>query len=186
MSRSAAKFLPRMIVAAFTLASLAATAANIDVAQSQITATFRQMNVPVEGRFNAFNGSIDFNPQKPNAGRARIEVDTASFDVGAEEYNDELHKKEWFDTSTYAKANFISSSVTLTGKNRFEAQGKFTLKGKTQDIKAPFTYRRDAGFFIYEGEFPISRKAYTIGSASWDSTVDDKVVVKFRIASPAK
>ena len=168
------------------LAALAATAANIDAAKSQISATFRQMNVPVEGRFNAFSGSIDFNPQKPSSGRARVEVDTASFDVGAEEYNDELHKKEWFDTATYAKASFISTNVTTTAKDRFEVKGRFTLKGKTEQIKVPFSWRRESGFFIYEGELPISRKAYSIGSADWDSTVDDKVVVKFRLVSPAK
>lgn len=168
------------------LVALAATAANIDAAKSQISATFRQMNVPVEGRFNTFSGSIDFNPQKPSSGRARIDVDTASFDVGAEEYNDELHKKEWFDTATYAKASFVSSSVVAAGKDRYEAKGKFTLKGKTEEIKVSFSLRREAGIFIYEGELPISRKAYSIGSADWDSTVDDKVIVKFRLVSPVK
>lgn len=179
-----AKYASRVFAAGFALALAAAAAANgIDSANSQVTANFRQMNVPVEGRFNAFSGSIDFDANKPAAARARIEVDTASFDVGAPEYNDELRKPEWFDTAAHPKAVFVSSSVTAAGPNRFEVVGKLTLKGKTQEFKIPVTRRSDAGRQIYEGELPISRQAFAIGGADWADTVDDKVVVKFRIAT---
>lgn len=179
-----AKCASRVFAAGFAVALAAAAAAGgIDSANSQVTANFRQMNVPVEGRFNAFSGSIDFDANKPAAARARIEVDTASFDVGAPEYNDELRKPEWFDTAAHPKAVFVSSAVTAAGPNRFEVVGKLTLKGKTHEFKIPVTRRSDAGRQIYEGELPISRKAFAIGGADWADTVDDKVVVKFRIAT---
>jgi polyisoprenoid-binding protein YceI len=139
------------------------------------------MNVPVEGGFKIVRGTIDFDPKNLKAARARIEIDTASFDLGAPEYEAELHGKEWFDTQAHPKASFVSSSVSAVGPNRFEAKGKFTLKGKTQEIKVPFTVRSDGGARVFEGELPISRKAFEIGSAEWDGTLEDKVVVKFRV-----
>ncbi|WP_372521732.1 YceI family protein [Sulfuricaulis sp.] len=170
------------LLAAATLTAVA-VASGIDATKSEIAATFRQMNVPVEGRFKIFHGVVNFDPVNLTAARARIEIDTASFDLGAPEYEEELRGKEWFDTSAYPKASFISSGVVAVGPNRFEAKGKFTLKGKTQEIKVPFTRRSDGGVQVYEGELPISRKAYAIGSAEWDDTLEDKVIVKFRITA---
>jgi len=186
MKATVPQLLSRLCATALVAVTLAATAANVDTIKSQVTATFRQMNVPVEGRFNVLSGTIDFNPKKPTVGHARIEIDTASFDVGAPEYNDELRKPEWFETSTYPRAIFISSSVVAAGQNRFEAKGKLTLKNKTQEMKVPFTQRIEGGVSVYEGELPISRKTYSIGSAEWDGTLEDKVIVKFRIVTSTK
>jgi polyisoprenoid-binding protein YceI len=171
-----------VVLAAATLASVAATS-GVDATRSRITVTFRQMNVPVEGGFKVFRGNIDFDPGNLKAARARIEIDTVSFDLGAPEYEEELHGKEWFDTPTYPKASFVSSRVISVGENRFVAKGKFTLKGKTQDIKVPFTMRSENGARVFEGELPVSRNAYAIGGAEWNDTLDDEVIVKFRITT---
>lgn len=188
MKFSVAKAASRLSAATLVAVTLAVVAAaiSVDVRKSQITATFRQMNVPVEGRFMIFRGSIDFDPKNAAAGKARIEVDTASFDVGAAEYNEQLHGQEWFDTPTYPKASFVSSHVAPAGPNRFEVRGRFTLKDKTQKIKVAFTQRFEGGVQVYEGEFPLSRKMYSIGSADWDETLEDKVIVKFKITTAAK
>ena len=185
MNAAVARYLSRLSVVVLVAAMLAtvAEASDIDATSSQVTATFRQMNVPVEGRFKNFRGTIDFDPRKLTAARARLEIDTASFDLGAPEYEDELRGKEWFDTSAFPKASFISTGVTALGENRFEAKGKFTLKGKTQEIKVPFTVRSDGGARVFEGELSLYRKMYAIGSAEWDGTLEDKVVVKFRVTT---
>jgi polyisoprenoid-binding protein YceI len=175
--------LSAVVLAAAMLAAAAAEASEIDVTKSQVTAIFRQMNVPVEGRFKVFRGSIDFDPKKLTAARARLEIDTASFDLEAPEYEDELRGKEWFDTPAFPKASFVSSGVIALGPDRFEARGRFTLKGKTQEIKVPFTMRSDGGARVFEGELSLYRKMYAIGSAEWDGTLEDKVVVKFRVTT---
>jgi polyisoprenoid-binding protein YceI len=185
MNASVARYLSRWSAALLAAATLMAVAAasGVDATRSRVTATFRQMNVPVEGGFKIVRGTIDFDPKNLKAARARIEIDTASFDLGAPEYEAELRGKEWFDTPAYPKAGFVSSSVSAVGPNQFEAKGKFTLKGKTQEIKVPFTVRSDGGARVFEGELPISRKAFEIGSAEWDGTLEDKVVVKFRVTT---
>jgi len=171
---------------AAVMLTAAAAANDVDAIRSSITATFRQMNVPVEGGFKVFRGNIDFDPGNLKAARARIEIDTASFDLGAPEYEEELRGKEWFDSPAYPKASFDSSSVAAVGPDRFEARGRFTLKAKTQEIKVPFTIRSEGGARVFEGELPISRKIFAIGGSEWDDTLDDKVIVKFRIITTAK
>lgn len=183
MRVSLAKSLSRLSAMALFGVALAAAASAIDAGKSRISATFRQMNAPVEGRFDGLSGDIVFDPKKPAAAHARIEIDTAGFDVGAPEYNDELRAQEWLDTATHPKARFISTRVIVTGPNRFEASGKLSLKGKTSEIRIPFIQRLAGNIWIYEGEFALSRKFYSIGSPAWDKTVDDRVVVKFHIVT---
>lgn len=156
----------------------------VDPAQSRITATFRQMNVPVEAEFTAFRGSVEFDPARPAQARARLEVDTASFDLGDDEYNDEARGPEWLDSKAHPRATFVSEKVAAAGADRFNATGTFTLKGRRQPLTVPFTLRRAGGARRYEGQFSVSRKAFGIGDADWDDVLEDAIVVKFRIVTP--
>ena len=59
------------VITAFTatvaLGSFSGSAlAQIDTAQSTLTATSKQMNVPVEGKFGKFSAQVSFDPAKVN------------------------------------------------------------------------------------------------------------------------
>jgi len=64
--------------------TLPAAAASIDVSRSSLTATFRQMNVPVEGSFKRISGDVVFDVARPQDARAALDIDLASFPVRAE------------------------------------------------------------------------------------------------------
>lgn len=177
--------LRRSAFAALLLTSLCAPAAlAIDSAKSKVTATFKQMNVPVEGVFTKTGGSIQFDPAKPEASTATIQVDTAGFDLGMDDYNAEVRKKEWFDSKTHPQASFVSTGFKALGADRYQANGKLTLKGKSIDVTLPVTVKREAAATVFSGSLPISRKAFVIGDAGWNEVVDDQVTVSFRIVQP--
>src|SRR6202167_6820342 len=83
----------------------------VDAGKSNIIATFKEENVPVDAPLKKFNGRIDYNAAQPNAAKAALEVDTGSLDMGSADYNAEVQKKEWLDSGTYPKASFISTPV---------------------------------------------------------------------------
>ena len=149
--------------------------------QSSIAFVSRQMNVPVEGAFKKFTAQINIDPARPEAGRARIEIDLASIDAGSTEANDEVKSKSWFNTREFPKASFVSSAVKALGGGRFEAVGKMTIKGKTLESRAPFIIKQEKGVLILDGAFPLKRLDYGIGSGVWSDTsvVADEVLVKF-------
>ncbi|HUR40040.1 MAG TPA: cytochrome b/b6 domain-containing protein [Verrucomicrobiae bacterium] len=163
---------------------LGAAAGNVNTARSELTATFRQMNVPVEARFTAFRGSVTFDPAAAGKAAASLEVDTASFDIGEDEYNAEARGKEWLDAAAHPRATFVSDKVVSTGRDQHTASGTFTLKGKAMPLSVPFTLRRKDGLRTYDGQFSISRKDYAIGGKAWDGVLEDAVVVRFRIVTP--
>lgn len=164
---------------------LASGASAVDAGRSSITATFTQMNVPVDGSFRRFSGSVVYDPAQPAAAAAQLSVDTASFDLGDEEYNAEVRKKEWFDSKTHPVATFKSTSIRALGPDRFEASGLLTLKGKTLGVKTAVSVKTEGTLRRYTGELPISRAAFALGDKEWNDVLEDQVIVRFVIAAPA-
>lgn len=167
--------------------SLAAGAAVIktDPAKTSVSAVFKQMNVPVESKFKSFNAQIDYDAAHPDKATARVDIDTASFDIGEAEYNKEVAGKDWFNSAKYPKATFVSSGIKPVGAGKLNVSGKLSIKGKTQDVTFPINVKAEGGKQVFEGQLPIKRLAFNIGEGEWKDTsmVADEVVIKFRIAA---
>jgi len=175
----------RIVTAAcILLLSGLAAAAEYNVVQpdkSRISFVSKQMGVPVDGAFKKFSAQLAFDPAKPEAGRAQIDLDLASIDAGSTEANDEVKGKGWFNTAQFPTARFVSTGVKSLGGGRYEAQGRMTIKGKTRDVVAPFSYRTEGANAVLEGAIPVLRLQYGIGEGVWSDTgtVADEVQVKF-------
>ncbi len=172
------------IAAALALAAHAGAAPlKTDAAKSTIGAVFKQMNVPVEAKFKKFAAQIDYDAAKPEASKATLDIDVASFDLGDPEYNQEILKKEWFNTAQFPKANFVSTGMKSDGAGKLNVSGKLTIKGKVTDVSFPLTVKKDGASTAFDGSLPIKRLTYNIGDGEWKdtSTVADEVVIKFHV-----
>jgi len=182
-----------MNVRLFPLAALllvavsAASAQTIDAARSSVSATFKQMGVPVEGKFKKVGGQVAYDPANPAAARASVDVDITSFDLGDAQYNHEVQQKDWFDGARFPAASFVSSSVKAAGAGRLEVGGKLTIKGRSVNVNVPLSVRSDAGATVFEGSVPVRRLAFAIGEGEWKDTalLADEVVVKFHLVVAA-
>jgi polyisoprenoid-binding protein YceI len=163
----------------------AAALLKVDSAKSSVSAVFKQMNVPVEGKFKRFAAQIDYDQAKPEASRAAMEIDIASFDLGDAEFNKEAAKKDWFNAPQFPKANFVSTAIRNGGPGKLEVSGKLTIKGKSTDVKFLLTVKKEAAGQVFEGALPIKRLTYNIGEGEWKDTgmVADEVVIKFRVVT---
>lgn len=157
----------------------------IDVSKSTVSAVFTQIGVPVEAPFTRFSGTVDHDPAKPADARATLVIDTASFDIGDDDYNAEVRKPEWFDSTRFPKATFTATGLVPAAGGAFEATGTLNLKGRSVNLKAPVAIRTGAGGTVYSGTATISRKAFGIGDPSWEDTVEDAVRITFTITVPA-
>ncbi|HEX9174475.1 MAG TPA: YceI family protein [Telluria sp.] len=170
-----------------TGAALAAAAAPLktDTAHSSVSATFRQMNVPVEAKFNKFTAQVDYDDKRPDASKARVDIDTASLDLGDPDMNREVAKKEWFNSAQFPKASFVSSAIRASAPGKLLVAGKLTIKGKTADVSFPLSQKLVGGKQVFEGQLPIKRLAFNIGEGEWKDTsmVADEVVIKFRVTA---
>lgn len=154
-------------------------------AQSKISFVSRQMGVPVQGEFRRFNTQIAFDPTRPDMAQASLEVDLASFDMGSREVYDEVVSRNWFDVRQFPTARFVSTGLRHLGGDRYEVRGQMSLKGRTREVVAPFTYRLQGRNAVLEGAFPLRRLDYGIGTGPWGDTsiVADEVQVRFRFVA---
>ncbi|MEO8600719.1 MAG: YceI family protein [bacterium] len=174
-----------LLVGALALPNIASALLKPDSAKSTVSAVFKQMNVPVEAKFRKFNAQIDFNPAKPEASKATVEIDTTSFDLGDKEMNKEALKKEWFNSAQYPKASFISSGMKSSAPGKLQVSGKLTIKGKSTNVSFPLTIKKEGKHQVFEGALPIKRLTYNIGEGEWSDTdmVADEVVIKFHVVA---
>jgi polyisoprenoid-binding protein YceI len=154
--------------------------------RSAIRFVTKQMNVPVEGQFRRFDGSVAFNPVNPSATRAEFTVDLGSIDLGNEEGETEAKRKLWLDVGAFPTAKFVATSVKPLGNNKFEATGQLTIKGSSREVVAPFTVTEANRLRTVEGQFALKRLQYRIGEGQWSDTdtVADEVIVRFRFTVP--
>ena len=153
--------------------------------KSSLTFVSKQMGVPIDGRFRKFAVSVTFDPARPTAASARLDLDLASIDAGSQDANDEVVGKSWFHVKVFPTATFVSSAVRPLGGDKYELAGKLTIKGKSQDLSAPFTFRQDGGNGVFDGAFVLKRLDFAVGDGVWSdvSTVANEVQIKFHIVA---
>lgn len=182
----------RLLLAATALAALPATvpAAEFNLVQpdkSAIGFTFRQMNVPVQGRFPKFTAQLAFDPAKPAAAKVNIAIDTSAIDAGSGEANDEVVGKPWFNVRMFPTATFTATGAKSLGGGKYEMNGQLSIKGKSQPLSAPFTLKAEGTTGVFEGSFKLKRLDFAIGEGAWADvgTVANDVQVDFRIVAAA-
>lgn len=183
----------RLAIAALLGALTALPAAAVEYSQfqperSQIAFTSKQMGVAVDGRFKKFAAALSFDPAKPTAASARIDIELASIDAGSKDADDEVVGKQWFNTKSFPTASFVSSGVKALGGDRYEVIGKISIKGKSQDAVLPVTVKQDGKLATFDGSLVIKRLDFAIGEGPWADvgTVANEVQIKFRIVAASK
>lgn len=160
----------------------------VQLNKSTMVFGYKQMNVPLKGSFAKFNISARFDPAKPASGLAKIDIDLASIDTGNSDADEEVLGKLWFDTKRYPQAHFVSDSIQALGGDRYQAQGKLTIKGKTMEVSAPFTFKPQGNSATFDGVLTIKRLDYAIGEGLWAdlSTVANEVSITFHFVASSK
>lgn len=168
-------------------AAAAETYDQIQRDKSRIGFTFTQFGVPVKGGFGGFAAQVHFDPAQPMQAHAVFDIDLASVDAGSQEANQEVQGKAWFDARHYPKARFETRSIRALGGNRYEALGSLTIKGRSRDVTAPFTFVTQGDAGRIDGRLTIRRADFAIGEGEWADfgTVANEVVVDFHIQATA-
>lgn len=155
--------------------------------KSTLRFSYKQMGVPMEGKFSKFTARMVFDPAKLNISQAQFDVDLASIDTGVAEADEEVKGKQWFNVKTFPTARFVSTGVKSLGGNRYEALGKLAIKGRELNVSAPFTFKPEGQTGVFDGSFTIKRLDYAIGEGPWAdvSAVANEIQIKFHFVTVA-
>lgn len=178
----------RVALTAILLTALSADAVEYNKVladKSGINFTYQQMGVTMDGRFRKFASQLSFDPARPAAARAIIDIDLASIDAGSSEADQEVAGKPWFNTRSFPTARFVSGPVKVLGGNRYEIAGKLTIKGQTRDVVVPATFTAQGNSGAFDGSFTIRRSDFSIGEGAWATfdVVANDIQIKFHLAA---
>ncbi|MFT4019567.1 MAG: YceI family protein [Agriterribacter sp.] len=147
---------------------------------SAIKFKIRNFGVNVNGTFSGLKGKIVFRPDNLNSSEFDVTIDTKTINTGIDQRDNHLRKDEYFDAEKYPQIHFISTKITTsTDKDYLFVFGKLTIKGVTKEISFPFKATAKADDYLFEGEFKINRRDYTVGGGS--ITMADELTVNLSV-----
>ena len=169
-------FVALALVLLLPAAGLASSAETYQVKPVYTNVTFKitkWMVLPEQGQFREFDGTLTYDPLKPEASRVEITVQAASIDTKNDTRDGVLRSADFFDVARFPTLTFRSTSVRANGPNALLVTGDFTLHGVTKRITIPVQVRgvhqvpqvgKLAGF---ETSFTINRRDYGVLGAKW-------------------
>ena len=125
-----------LLAAALALAATGtATAATykIDPRHTQVFFTYAHNQYSnLSGRLNEVEGTLEFDPAKPEASSIRLELPLSSLSTGVPGLDDHMRSADFFDAEKFPKASFRSTGVKVKDATHFELAGELTIKGVTR------------------------------------------------------
>lgn len=151
--------------------------------KSAITFNYKQMGVPMDGKFRKFASQVSFDPEKPADARGRLDIDLASIDTGNSDADQEVLGKLWFNAAAHPRASFVLGQLKQTGTNLYEATGQLTIKGQTREQRVPLKLTPSGSTGALAGSFVIKRAEFGIGEGTWSKfdVVANEITVNFQL-----
>ena len=154
----------------------------------------------INGTATGISGKLTFDPDKPQAARGRIVLETKSLHVDNPVMKNHLHDADWMNVEKHPRIIFEAdklSGVRTTGNDtRATVSGKLTIKGITRNTSVPIrlTYlkgrlkernRIDGDLLVLRADFTIKRSDYNINPGSREEKVSEEIEIKLRVAGMA-
>lgn len=126
-----------------------------------------------KGKFNKFEGNLNFSKSKPDESTVNFAVDVESIDTGNSSRDSALRAEEYFAVSQYPKMTFQSKGFKQVGKEKFMVTGALTIKGHSKNISVPVTLTKTGTTWAtgedilrFKGEFSVDRSEFGVGGSS--------------------
>ncbi len=104
----------------------------IDKSHSEVGFEVRHLLSKVRGRFSEFAGTITVDAAQPAHSRVDVTIDAASIETADTNRDVHLKSDDFFSVANYPALNFVSTSITSVGDNRYRVEGDLTIRGVTK------------------------------------------------------
>ena len=123
-------------VLAFGVAGTASAATwKVDPAHTTVGFRVSHLFTRVQGRFDDFDGSIEFDPARPEATVVRGSIRAASIDTNHQKRDKHLRSGDFFDVEKFETIEFESTGGVLQLQgSRGKLAGDLTIRGVTKPV----------------------------------------------------
>ncbi|HXV37675.1 MAG TPA: YceI family protein [Myxococcota bacterium] len=114
----------------------------VDPAHTTVGFSVSHLFTSVQGRFDEFEGVIEFDPAQPEAAVVRASATAASINTNNAKRDKHLRSADFFDVEKFPKLSFESrGGVTGMQDNRGKLAGTLTIHGVTKPVVFDVAYR---------------------------------------------
>ncbi len=111
----------------------------IDPDHSNVTFKIRHLIGKVQGRFDKFNGTIEYDSKKPESWKVSATIDSATINTNNSKRDEHLRSKDFFDVVNPQKPEFKtikfdSKKVTDIKNNKVKLHGDLMIHGVTKPV----------------------------------------------------
>ena len=164
----------------------------IDPAHSSINFAVRHMMIStVRGKFNDFQGNIDFNEANPEKTKVHVTIDAASIDTREEDRDNHLRSEDFLYVEKYPEITFEGKRVEVHNDENATLIGDLTIRDETHEVEVDVEFQgmakspwgtMSAGF---TGETELNRKNWGL---VWNQALEtggvlvgDKVTINIEL-----
>ncbi len=126
-----------VLVLGFFVSATAVQATTWKLDQSHTTVGFSVSHLftSVQGRFDRFEGTIDFDPANPEATRIRATAEAASINTNNAKRDKHLRSGDFFDVEKFPTLTFESRELASWSNNRGKLRGTLTIHGVSREVE---------------------------------------------------
>lgn len=159
--------------------------------KSSLTFSASQVGSIVSGRFPTWTGEIVLDPSSLATSRIDIRIDTRPASTNNRDVDSLMKGPNFLDVQKFPEARFVSTAISGSGE-RYQANGKLTIRDVTRDVVLPFTLTiaDDPGQpgrlrGTARGRLVIKRLDYGVGRNEWAATgqVADEVTIDLNVTA---
>ncbi len=140
--------------------------------ESYIKFNIRNLGLNVEGIFNSFTTTVNYNKSQPAKSSFSAKIQVNSINTGINLRDNHLKKEEYFHAEKYPTITFQSKSVSSPSTNRLKVKGDLTIKGKTLPVELEVEVSEAGGKTQFSITCQIDRKDFGVGGSSWTMSDD--------------
>ena len=147
----------------------------IDPAHSQITFSIRHMMISnVHGRFEKFDGIVNFNEEDPANSTVDVKIDAASISTREPNRDNHLRSADFLDVEKYPFMTFVNERIEKIDDNHGRIIGSLTIKDISREVVLDVEYagqssmwgKTSAGF---DASTRINRKNWNL---NWNKALE--------------
>ncbi len=122
------------VIATPAAPAASAVGLNIDRDHSSIGFSVRHLFTRVNGQFNEFEGTIEFDEKRVARSKVNFVIQAASVDTNVEARDKDLRSDRFFDAEQFPTLEFTSTSVAAVSETKFKVKGFLTMHGVKKEV----------------------------------------------------
>ena len=128
------KFLAVALLGSFLSAPVWAATYQVDADHSSVSFKIKHMLSKVQGNFRKFEGTIQYEPGKPETWSAAGTIDVNSLDTNNDKRDKHLKSADFFDLEKYPAIEFKTTGVKDVTENGAKIEGVLKMHGIEKPI----------------------------------------------------